>query len=154
MTDEERCIQYGVAFDPGVTRQQVYERSQWKCHLCGARVRKSLKYPHPRSASLDHVIPLSWRERSPGHVWENVALAHLVCNQRKGAHYAGSLPWKLRLKYSYNPVFWFSKYRVALWLFTISCFWIGMPAELLAVCSVLCILDIARHRRPSRRRGH
>ncbi|NKT05174.1 hypothetical protein GS485_11095 [Rhodococcus hoagii] len=38
-------------------------------------------YPHPKSASLDHVIPLSC---GGAHDPSNVALAHLACNVAKG----------------------------------------------------------------------
>jgi 5-methylcytosine-specific restriction endonuclease McrA len=40
-------------------------------------VRKNLRHPHPLSASLDHLVPLS---AGGVHAPDNVALAHLRCN--------------------------------------------------------------------------
>ncbi len=59
---------------------EVAERDRWKCHICGKRVAKSRAWPHPRSASLDHVVPLS---RGGAHDPANVRLAHLECNTAK-----------------------------------------------------------------------
>ncbi|WP_414056411.1 HNH endonuclease [Prescottella equi] len=59
----------------------IAARDRWHCHLCGGKVRESLVYPHPNSASLDHVIPLSC---GGAHDPSNVALAHLACNVAKG----------------------------------------------------------------------
>lgn len=63
---------------------EVFERDGWVCGVCERPVDRSLTHPDPASASLDHVIPLS---KGGGHVLENVQLAHLVCNVRKGASY-------------------------------------------------------------------
>lgn len=60
----------------------VYERDGWTCKLCELPVDKSLAYPDPGSPSLDHRKPLS---RGGHHTWDNVQLAHLQCNVRKGA---------------------------------------------------------------------
>lgn len=63
-----------------VSRHAVLERDRWRCHLCGKKIRKTLQYPHPESASLDHVIPLS---SGGSHEMANVHAAHLICNVRK-----------------------------------------------------------------------
>jgi HNH endonuclease len=62
--------------------RDIYERDGWRCQLCRAKVDQSLCWPHPMSASLDHIIPLT----KPGtsHTRRNVRLAHLVCNTRRG----------------------------------------------------------------------
>lgn len=67
--------------DRPVLLSEIRERDKNRCHLCRKRV-SSKPYPHPMSASLDHVIPLSHDEGH--HVPENVRLAHLVCNTAKG----------------------------------------------------------------------
>lgn len=59
----------------------VYERDEWVCGLCSLPVDRAVSYPDPLSPSLDHVIPLSLGGH---HVMENVQLAHLSCNVRKG----------------------------------------------------------------------
>lgn len=62
--------------------EDVYRRDGWVCQLCGEPVDPALRYPSPRSASLDHAKPLS---KGGHHVWDNVQLAHLLCNTRKHA---------------------------------------------------------------------
>jgi len=59
----------------------VYQRDVWMCGLCDTAVDNELAYPHPMSASLDHVQPLS---KGGSHTWENLQLAHLTCNVSKG----------------------------------------------------------------------
>jgi len=64
----------------------IYERDKWRCGLCRKRVRKSLRWPDPMSASLDHLVPISCGGE---HVRANVQLAHLGCNVRKNARGGG-----------------------------------------------------------------
>lgn len=68
------------------TPVEIYDRDGWRCGLCRRKVNSGLKYPHPRCASLDHIVPLSLGGE---HVRANVQLAHLDCNVRKGARSAG-----------------------------------------------------------------
>ncbi|MGB3707611.1 HNH endonuclease [Gordonia sp. (in: high G+C Gram-positive bacteria)] len=77
-----RAAQYGVKFEP-IDRVQVFQRDGWICSLCGDPVDPELAYPDPRSASIDHTIPIS---RGGDHVLANVTCSHLDCNIRKGAH--------------------------------------------------------------------
>ena len=58
----------------------VFERDGWKCHICKQRIRRTYEYPHPKSATLDHIIPLSL---GGTHEYANVAAAHFICNSRK-----------------------------------------------------------------------
>lgn len=58
----------------------IAERDRWRCHICGTRVGKKIAWPHPRSASLDHIVPLS--QHGP-HDPANVQLAHLGCNSAR-----------------------------------------------------------------------
>ena len=53
------------------------------CALCGKPIDKRLKFPHPLSASVDHIIPIA----KGGHPSDlsNLQLAHLNCNQRKSS---------------------------------------------------------------------
>lgn len=69
-----------------VDRDYVFDRDRWRCQLCGKPVPRSKAWPHPMSASLDHVIPLA---RQGTHEHLNVQLAHLICNVRKGARGGG-----------------------------------------------------------------
>lgn len=69
-----------------IDRDEIAERDGWHCGLCGKRVSESLAWPHPRSASLDHIEPLSLGGK---HTRANVQLAHLDCNMSKGNRSAG-----------------------------------------------------------------
>lgn len=64
-----------------IIRLAVFTRDRWRCHLCGEKVDKRLRWPDPMSASLDHVRPIC---RGGSHTYFNVRLAHLTCNVRKG----------------------------------------------------------------------
>lgn len=59
-------------------RARVYKRCAYRCHLCGG-------YVPPRERTLDHLVPLAVHVplRAPRDV--ELALAHRVCNSRKGA---------------------------------------------------------------------
>ena len=59
------------------------------CYLCGRKINFRLKYPNPKSPSLDHVIALS---RGGTHTLGNVAMTHLDCNVQKNASPAPRLP--------------------------------------------------------------
>lgn len=67
---------------------EIFERDRWRCGLCGERVRRKRKWPHPESASLDHIVPIS---EGGQHVRANVQLAHFRCNGRKGAGAGGQM---------------------------------------------------------------
>jgi hypothetical protein len=60
---------------------EVGDRDGWRCHLCGKRVNRGLLWPHPMSASRDHLIPVVEGGSNDG--W-NLALAHWICNVRRG----------------------------------------------------------------------
>lgn len=81
-----RARKKGAATGAPVIRSKIAERDGWRCHLCGERVGKTLAWPHPRSASLDHVVPLS---KGGAHDPVNVRLAHLACNTAKNDRAVG-----------------------------------------------------------------
>ncbi len=65
-----------------------YERNRKKillsqdiCGICGKPVDKTLKYPDPWSATVDHIIPVS-RGGHPTSM-SNLQLAHFRCNRLK-----------------------------------------------------------------------
>lgn len=64
------------SFDP----RKIFERDGWRCGICSKRVGRSYKWPHDRSATLDHIVPLA---RGGEHTRANVQLAHWECNWRK-----------------------------------------------------------------------
>lgn len=64
-----------------LTLPELAERDRWTCHLCRKRVDSSLKSPHPRSATFDHLIPIA---EDGTDAPENLRLAHRECNTRRG----------------------------------------------------------------------
>ena len=64
------------------TRQEIFARDGWVCGICDEPVDPDLRAPDPKSASIDHVVPLSLGgDDTPA----NVRLAHLGCNVSRGA---------------------------------------------------------------------
>ncbi|MGT2923421.1 HNH endonuclease [Streptococcus canis] len=51
------------------------------CGICGKPVDKMLKYPHPLSPAIDHIVPIA----KGGHpsALENLQLTHWQCNRQK-----------------------------------------------------------------------
>lgn len=65
----------------------LYERDGGKCGICGEKVDRRCTYPHPRSPSPDHIVPLS---KGGEHSYRNLQLAHWGCNDEKNTRAAGS----------------------------------------------------------------
>lgn len=66
------------------THEEIFERDNWACLIptClypGQPVDPALDYPHPRSPSLDHIIPINPKIGGQ-HTRENVRCSHLQCN--------------------------------------------------------------------------
>lgn len=70
------------AFVEKFDRIEIFERDGWVCQLCGHSIDPALTKPHPRSASLDHIHPIS---RGGLHERSNAQTACLGCNVKKGA---------------------------------------------------------------------
>lgn len=92
-TFKSRAIMYGVKYEH-VSRAAVFRRDGWRCQLCSKKVLRKAKRNrhtkrlHPRTASLDHIIPMS---KGGDHVEANVQCACLACNVRKNANIIGQL---------------------------------------------------------------
>lgn len=69
------------AFIEMVSPDAVYERDGWICQLCNEPIDRSAKSPHPKSPSLDHIVPIS---RGGDHSYKNCQASHLLCNCTKG----------------------------------------------------------------------
>ena len=80
-----RARRFGVAYEP-INVRRVYVRDRWRCGLCGHKVDKRLKWPNRMCASLDHVVPMSL---GGSHTYDNVHLAHWLCNTLKGTRGGG-----------------------------------------------------------------
>jgi 5-methylcytosine-specific restriction endonuclease McrA len=61
---------------------EVGDRDGWRCHLCREPVDRTLSGLAPLGPTIDHLIPLI--DGGPD-TFENVSLAHRVCNCGRGA---------------------------------------------------------------------
>lgn len=83
-TRRRRARKAAVHSEP-YRRMDIAERDGWRCGLCGCPILPFVRYPHPRSLSIDHVVPLS---RGGPDAPDNVHATHLRCNLRKYASFA------------------------------------------------------------------
>ncbi len=74
--------------DQNGTHRKQFERNKKKiyatqdiCAICGKPVDFSIPYPHPLSACIDHIIPVS-KGGHPSDI-NNMQLAHMTCNRQK-----------------------------------------------------------------------
>ena len=74
--------------DKDGTHRLAFERNKKKiyatqtvCGICGKPVEFGMKYPHPLSPCIDHIIPVA-KGGHPSDL-ENLQLAHWACNRQK-----------------------------------------------------------------------
>ena len=74
--------------DQNGVHRGMFERNKHKiyatqtvCGICGRPVDFSLKYPHPLSPCIEHIIPVA-KGGHPSDL-ENLQLAHWTCNRQK-----------------------------------------------------------------------
>jgi len=72
------------------SRENVYARDGGRCQYCGAGVRRD-------QITYDHVVP---RSRGGKTTWENIVIACVACNQKKG----GRTPEQAGMKLRTSPV--------------------------------------------------
>lgn len=70
------------AFVESVNRSYIFKRDGYCCQICGKRLAMSKAAPHPKSPTLDHIIPLA---RGGTHESSNIQAAHFMCNALKSA---------------------------------------------------------------------
>lgn len=75
--------------DFSITTEDLYIRYDGICYLCGGKcdwddyeIRNGTKVVGPTYPTQEHIIPIS---KGGKHEWENLNLAHHLCNSRKGA---------------------------------------------------------------------
>ena len=80
-----RARKYGLAFDSSITLKKLVERDGLKCAICGEMCdwndHSWSKYSGPMYPSIDHIVPMA---KGGPHTWENVQVAHIICNSEKG----------------------------------------------------------------------
>ena len=67
-----------VQFDKN--KRKIYA-TQTVCGICGKPVDMTIRYPHPLSKCIDHIIPVS-KGGHPSDI-NNLQLAHRTCNRQK-----------------------------------------------------------------------
>lgn len=78
-----RYLRHAQTWD-GITDQEILDRDGWRCQIPGCKrrpIRKDARFPHPRSKSIDHIVPLSL---GGDDVAANKRAAHLTCNVARG----------------------------------------------------------------------
>ena len=75
-----RARKLGLPREKGVTLKNLIQKNGLQCQICGmfcdpTANPKSALYP-----SIDHIVPM---HKGGGHTWDNVQLAHRICNSNK-----------------------------------------------------------------------
>lgn len=63
-----------------LTNKKRILATQSICGICGKPVDKSLKFPHPLSPEIDHIVPV---DKGGSSDLDNLQLAHRCCNRQK-----------------------------------------------------------------------
>ena len=83
-THRARARKYGCAYDSSVTLPKLIKRDGLRCAICGEMCdpndRSWNKNMGAMSPTIDHIIPMA---KGGGHVWDNVQVAHAICNSYK-----------------------------------------------------------------------
>lgn len=81
---KKRAKKYGVKYERGITLMKVFDRDKGVCQICGKQCDWNDRswngvfgalYP-----TVDHITALA---NGGGHTWDNVQLAHAICNSYK-----------------------------------------------------------------------
>lgn len=75
-----RAAKRGALSEP-YTLAEIAARDKLRCKLCGKRVAMRQTAPHPKSPTIDHILPLF---DGGDDTRANVQLAHFLCNSAKG----------------------------------------------------------------------
>lgn len=80
-----RAKKFGCEYDSSITLKKLVERDGLRCAICGKMCdwndHSWSEYSGPLHPSIDHIMPMS---KGGGHVWDNVQVAHAICNSYKG----------------------------------------------------------------------
>lgn len=81
MANNRGMERYGVHRQAFEKAKKRILKEQCICGICGKPVDKTIKYPHPLSPTIDHIIPID-RGGHPSDI-SNLQLAHFKCNRQK-----------------------------------------------------------------------
>lgn len=88
------CSPCGASDRPGrpnwYRRKRILDRDGWRCYLCAGAIDPTLRWPNPRSASVDHVVPVS---AGGADTDDNLRATHWGCNEAKGDKLPGVEVW-------------------------------------------------------------
>lgn len=76
---------FGAEYEDGITLGRVIKRDGNICRICGKPIDitdRSSKGIGNKYPTIDHIVPIS---KGGSHTWQNVQLAHMICNSRKNA---------------------------------------------------------------------
>lgn len=79
----KRARYYGVAYEPGITTKRLIERDGLTCRICGGicdpndKTENNVGLTYP---TIDHIVAM---KNGGGHTWDNVQIAHMICNSYK-----------------------------------------------------------------------
>lgn len=80
-----RAVKFGCDYDPSVKLEKLVARDGLRCAICGGMCdwndHSWSEYCGPNYPSIDHIVPMS---KGGGHTWDNVQVAHIICNSEKG----------------------------------------------------------------------
>ena len=80
----KRAVRHGCEWESGVTLKKLIKRDGLRCAICGELCDINDKsYGNgngPLYPSMDHIIPIA---KGGSHTWNNVQVAHLICNTLK-----------------------------------------------------------------------
>ncbi len=79
-----RARKYGCEYTTGITLTKLIRRDGLRCAICGKMCdwddHSWSEHSGPTYPSVDHIVPLA---NGGGHTWDNVQIAHIICNSRK-----------------------------------------------------------------------
>ena len=79
----KRARHYGVAYEPGISLKQLIKRDGLTCRICGGMCNlndKNDKHIGLTYPTIDHIVAM---KNGGGHTWDNVQIAHMICNSYK-----------------------------------------------------------------------
>ena len=65
----------------GTSPHLLWMRCHGICFVCSGLVDRTLRWPHPGAATVEHIVPLAREGRSEDG---NLTISHAACNRKKG----------------------------------------------------------------------